>query len=334
MRTKPTIYQDQLVTTIGGGTGTYPVVAALRTLCNHLTCIVAVSDSGGSSARLRDEFGFPPVGDLRQSLTALANPTSQHLLQKLLLYRFNKGRELKGHNLGNLILTALQDMTGTTTQALETAAQLFQFHGRVIPITEDSVNLKVFYRDGTSIIGEHLLDEVDAPSKPIRKIALVPKPKTNPQALEILSQSDHLIIGPGDLFASLEAVLVAPKVSKIIQNSNAKITYIVNIMTRRSQTAGMSATDHVAEIEKVIKRSITNIVINNRSPKPEQLAPYQLVDEYPVLDDLGNDRRVIRAPLLTYTPTKQSASDVVPRSVLRHNSNQLQKVLRRILKNQ
>ncbi len=334
MPTRRQAYQDQLVTTIGGGTGTYPVVAALRTLCNRLTCIVAVSDSGGSSARLRDEFGFPPVGDLRQSLTALANPTSQHLLQQLLLYRFDKGRELKGHNLGNLILTALQDMTGTTTQALETAAQLFQFHGRVIPITEDSVNLKVFYRDGSSVIGEHLLDEPDAPCKPIRKIALIPKPKTNPQALEILSQSDHLIIGPGDLFASLEAVLVAPQVSKVIQNSNANITYIVNIMTRRSQTAGMSAADHVSEIEKVIKKPISRIVINNREPKPEQLTPYLLVGEHQVLDNLGNDPRVIRAPLLTYTPTKQNVSDAIPRSVLRHNSNKLQKILKQILKNQ
>lgn len=323
--------QEQFVTTIGGGTGTYPVVAALRTLSNHLTCIVAVSDSGGSSARLRDEFGFPPVGDLRQTLTALANPTSQHLLQELLLYRFARGKALKGHNLGNLILTALQDMTGSTTKALDTAAQLFQFHGRVIPITEDSVNLKVFYHDGSILVGEHLLDEANAPRKPIAKIALIPKPKTNPLALEVIRQSDHLVVGPGDLFASLEAVLIAPKVTQMIQKSPVKITYIVNIMTRNSQTANMTASGHVREIEKVLGKPVTYIIFNTGKPKPEQLEPYQAVGEQLVIDDLGNDPRVLRAPLLTYTSTKQLSADVIPRSVIRHDSDRLQKILKQIL---
>ena len=323
--------RDLRVITIGGGTGTYPVVSALRTLCNQLACIVAVSDSGGSSARLRDEFGFPPVGDLRQSLTALADPMSQQLVQQLLLYRFDKGKGLKGHNLGNLILTALQDMTGSTTQALKAATALFQFHGRVIPVTEDSVNLKVFYSNGTTAIGEHLLDEVDAPAFQIRKISLIPKPKTNPVALELIKHADQLIIGPGDLYASLEAVLVAPKIASAIQLSNASICYIVNIMTRKSQTAHMTASDHVTEIEKVLGKRVSKIIINSRQPSAAQLVSYQKVDEHPVVDDLGKDPRVIRAPLLTYAKTITNVADVIPRSMLRHDSDQLKRVLKKVL---
>ncbi|MCA9373341.1 YvcK family protein [Candidatus Woesebacteria bacterium] len=323
--------QQLRVTTIGGGTGTYPVVAALRTLPVDISCIVAVSDSGGSSARLKDEFGFPPVGDLRQSLTALADPKTQALLQQLLLYRFEKGTGLRGHSLGNLILTALQDMTGSTTTALADAAQLFQFNGRVIPVTEDTIDLEVHYIDGSVRLGEHELDDPKAPTTPIKRIRLVPKPKTSTTALKTIALSDHIIIGPGDLYASLEAVLVAPRVAATLRKGTGNVTYIINIMTRRSQTAHMSAADHVQEIEKVIGRPLTNIIINTAKPTAAQLKPYRLVGEAPVIDDLGSDKRVVRAPLLTQTKTAPQSADAVPRSVLRHDSQRLRQILKKIV---
>lgn len=329
--TQQSVFRQRVVT-IGGGTGTYPVVAALRTLVSSLSCIVAVSDSGGSSARLRDEFGFPPVGDLRQSLTALADPDSQHLLQQLLLYRFERGKELKGHSLGNLILTALQDLTGSTTDALGSATQVFQLNGSVIPVTEDTVDLEIHYQDGTVVTGEHSLDKPSAPTTPIRHIKLVPKPKPNPVALHVLRTADHIIIGPGDVFASLEAVLVAPNIAATIQASRAKVSYIVNIMTRRSQTNNLTAKDHVALIEKVLKRPVDYIVINAKKPTKAQLAPYKAVGEFQVVDDLGTDPRVLRASLLTQRKTRQLGADVVPRSLLRHDSDRLRTVIKKILR--
>ena len=328
---KQSLHNKQVVT-VGGGTGTYPVVASLRELVSHITCIVAVSDSGGSSARLRDEFGFPPVGDLRQSLTALANPTSQELIQQLLLYRFSKGKELLGHNLGNLLLTALQDMMGSTTAALRAASTLFMIPGSVVPITEDSVDLKIEYQNGSSIIGEHFLDEPTAPMIPIKKISLLPKPKTNPMAIESAKTADHIIIGPGDLYASILSVLVAPRFSSSIKHSSAKITYIVNIMTRRSQTAHMSASDHVKTIEKQLGKQLDTIILNFELPDQEALHKYTEQNEQPVPDDLGNDSRVIRAPLLTKALTAQQKGDKTPRSVLRHDSRKLQKVLKKVLR--
>ena len=122
------------IVVIGGGTGIFPVTAGLRHLNNvEISTIISVSDSGGSTGRIRDEFGFQPVGDLRQSLAALAEAENEEWIRKLLLYRFEKGDGLKGHNLGNLILTALQDMTGDTSEALFRIKQIFRLKGEVIP---------------------------------------------------------------------------------------------------------------------------------------------------------------------------------------------------------
>ena len=136
------------VVVIGGGTGIYPVTTALSRLDVSIATIIAVSDSGGSTGRIRDEFGFIPVGDLRQSLAAAAHGDGQEWIRKLLLYRFDKGEGLKGHNLGNLILTALQDMTGSTTEALAKAEDIFKLKAKVIPATENNVDLEIEYEDG------------------------------------------------------------------------------------------------------------------------------------------------------------------------------------------
>src|SRR4030042_3375077 len=120
------------IVVIGGGTGTFVVLSALKTIPSlDLTAIVSVADSGGSTGRLRDEFGLLPVGDLRQALAALAQNQDNRYIQDLLLYRFSKGSGLEGHNLGNLILTALQDMTGCTAKAVEIASNIFRLHGSI-----------------------------------------------------------------------------------------------------------------------------------------------------------------------------------------------------------
>jgi len=320
------------VVVIGGGTGIYPVTAALRQLdFVSVTTIVAVSDSGGSSGRIRDEFGFQPVGDLRQSLAALAEENGQEWIRKLLLYRFEKGEGLKGHNLGNLILTALQDMTGTTSEALFRAQQIFRLEGKVIPATEEYVDLKIVYQDGTFEIGEDILDDEQAEAKLIDHVELTPQAEINEYAAETIEQADLIIIGPGDLYASLIAALAANGTKQAFANSRAKVMYISNLMTRKTQTQGMSAHDHCATVEEAIGKPIDIVLLNSGQIPASILAKYEQEDEYPIIDDLKNDDRVIKADIIQKESFAKSDTDTAHRSVLRHDSNLLRSILATIL---
>ncbi|NCN06418.1 MAG: YvcK family protein [Candidatus Pacebacteria bacterium] len=316
---------------IGGGTGIYPVVSALKQLSVKITTIIAVSDSGGSTGRIRDEFGFPPVGDLRQSLAALASLDSQRAIQELLLYRFERGSGLKGHNLGNLILTALQDKYRSTTKALEVAQQIFRIEGNVIPSTDTAVNLKITYQDGTEVLGEHHLDKAIKKPNKIAKVSLTPKCKVNPAVTKALSKADLIIIGPGDLYASLIAVLVTPGLSQALVHSKSPICYFLNLMTRQAQTHDMTATDHVTAIERILGFPLTKIIINTDPIPPEILTVYAAQQEFPVTDDVTNDDRILRKPLLEKTIHKQSSSDSVQRTLLRHSSKKIIPVIKSLL---
>lgn len=324
--------EQKKIVTMGGGTGTFPVVTALKALDVAISAIVSVSDSGGSTGRIRDEFGFQPVGDLRQSLAALADVDGQAWIQKLLLYRFEKGEGLKGHNLGNLILTALQDMTGNTTQSLEIAEKIFNLHGSVIPVTNANVNLKINYIDGTSEIGEHILDEDTQTPKQIKSVELVPSCTLNTPARTTLQTSNLIIIGPGDFYASVMSTLVVTDLKETLMSSNAKIVYMSNLMTRRTQTHNMTAQDHVDQIEAALGKPI-DFVVCNSAPIPEDILEYYAAaQEFPVKDDLPTSSKIIRADLLSHTITKKQTSDTAHRSLLRHDPKKLVPIFEELLK--
>ncbi len=320
------------VVAVGGGTGTFPVVSALKSLEIDISAIISVSDSGGSTGRIRDEFGFQPVGDLRQSLAALASKKEQKWIQKILLYRFSKGSGLKGHNLGNLILTALQDMTGNTTESLEIAERIFNLEGAVIPVTASNVNLKIHYTDGTSVIGEHILDSEDRNPKKIDKISLTPKCSLNPAAKKSFLEADLIIIGPGDHYASILSTLVADGTREAFNKSQAEIMYVSNLMTRRTQTHEMTISDHLIEIEDAIGKKVNYILINNTKIPKDILEIYAKEQEFPVKDDLNGDSRIIRAELLLNKIFTKQQFDTTHRSFLRHDARKLENVFKKVLK--
>jgi uncharacterized cofD-like protein len=320
------------VAVIGGGSGIFPVTSALKHLPVSVSTIIAVSDSGGSTGRLRDEFGFQPIGDLRQSLAALAEDETQEWIRKLLLYRFDRGKDLKGHNLGNLILTALQDMTGDTDEALQKAASIFRIEGDVIPATKENVDLKVVYEDGSVIVGEDHLDAETANPKKIDHIELVPEATLNPRARAALEAANFIIIGPGDFYASILPALAPKGTTDAFANTKAEIIYIMNLMTRQTQTKDMTASDHVAEIENFIGTPVSYIIMNNEPIPSETLERYAKHHEYPVIDDISDDGRLLRAPLLSASTYTKSESDTAHRSILRHDSQKLIAILEAIIK--
>jgi len=319
------------VVAMGGGTGTFPVVTALKSIGTNISAVISVSDSGGSTGRIRDEFGFQPVGDLRQSLAALADKNSQDWIQKVLLYRFSKGSGLKGHNLGNLILTALQDMTGSTTKSLDIAEKILNLDGAVIPVTTSNVNLKIHYKNGSTVIGEHILDKKDKNPKKIEKISLTPECSLNPSAKKAILSADLIIIGPGDHYASILSTLVVGDIKEAFNETKARVMYISNLMTRRTQTHGMTILDHLNEIESAIDKKVNYILVNDSKIPENILKMYSLEQEFPVKDDLNGDKRTIRAELLLDEIAVKKEHDTAHRSFLRHDPKKLKTVFKKIL---
>jgi uncharacterized cofD-like protein len=317
---------------MGGGTGTVPVVSALKHLNLDISTVIAVSDSGGSTGRIRDEFGFPPVGDLRQSLAALAGEGNEEWIRKILLYRFSKGEGLKGHNLGNLLLTAIQDMTGgDTTRALEIAEKIFRIEGTVIPVTQENVGLEITYTDGSVVVGEDILDQYHANPKRISKVKLIPSAPLNPQAESAIENAELIVIGPGDYYASIMAALIADGTAAAFAKTNAKVVYVMNLMTRNTQTKDMTAKDHVRGIEAVIGRPVDVVLVNNEPINPEILAKYAAEDEFPVVDNLDDTYQVIRQSVVSDHVAEKQAFDTAHRSLLRHDSQKLSGVFAELL---
>jgi len=325
------ISTNKNIVTIGGGTGTSVVLSALKKIPHlDLNAIISVSDSGGSTGRLRDEFGFLPVGDLRQALAAMASNGHNDWIRQLLLYRFEKCEGLKGHNLGNLILTALQDMSGSTVNALEIASKIFRLRGAVIPVTTQDIQLVTKYENGDVKIGEKALDEENGGIK-IVKMTTKPMAKIYKKAAEVIKDASYIVIGPGDLYASIMANLVISGVPEAVKKSKAKVIFIVNLMTKYTQTHRMSAKDHLSLIENSIGKKVDLILMNN-AKIPKDIENVYLADnEYLVVDDLSDDKRVIRANLVKPVKIEKSRCDTVHRSYLRHDSKNLEMVFRKII---
>lgn len=318
---------------IGGGTGNFVVLSGLKEYDLNLTAIVTVTDSGGSTGRLRTEFGFLPVGDMRQCLAALASDQSD--IRKLLLYRFSKGKGLKGHNLGNLVLTALADIYGSEPKALEIAATIFKLKGKIIPITTTNIELKAIYENGLSLVGEHRIDEPKHKGGvKIKKLETKPKASIYKPAQEAILKADLIILGPGDLYTSILPNLIIKGVKKTFKQTKAKILYIVNLMTRYSQTSGFTAKDHINEIEKYLGRKVDIILINKTRIPTKIQTFYKTEKGFPTKDDLKNnsDYKIVRDNLLSQAIVKKPKADKLQRSFLRHDSKKLAQTINSLLK--
>lgn len=319
------------VVVIGGGTGSSVVLSSLKNIPNiRLTSLPVVTDSGGSTGRLRDEFGFLPVGDIRQCLAALADDRTQQDIKELLLYRFEKGNGLQGHNLGNLILTALEDLEKKPGKAIETASKIFRIKGRVYPITENSTNLVITYEDGKKLVGEHFLDDHEKGGKKIIKLELTKPSKIYKKAEKAILEADIIIVGPGDLYGSLLPHTLVDGFKKVFKQSKAKFVYITNLMTHFSQTHNMSASDHVEVVEKYFGKYPNVIIVNSEKIQPRILDAYEKEKEFPVIDDLPKEKYIIRANLVSKVVAKQQGSDQIKRSLLRHDPEELTKIIEKL----
>ncbi len=319
---------------VGGGTGTHTVLRGLRRYVDtvEITAVVSMADSGGSTGRLRDEFGQLPVGDVRNVLTALAadGDEQDQLLRQLFSYRFDRGEGLSGHNFGNLLLTALIDILGSEIKAIEATSRILRVAGRVIPVTTDNVHLVAEYEDGKIVVGENDIDDSNAnPSQSrIVNLSLTPKANLTSSAREALLEADLIIFGPGDLYTSVLANCVVDGFKEVINQSQAKIVYVCNLMSKKGQTVGMTANDHLKEVAIYIGKTPDVIIVSNTVFPNELLNKYSEEGDFPVLNDCADDTCTVYAESLVATETIQLVGgDILKRSLIRHDPDKLASAL-------
>ncbi|KPJ56778.1 hypothetical protein AMJ49_03845 [Parcubacteria bacterium DG_74_2] len=262
------------IVVIGGGTGIFTVLSGLKKYPVNLSAIISMADDGGSTKILREEFGVLPPGSIRPALVALSD--SSESLANLFNYRFSQGN-LKNHNFGNLLITALSQMYGDFEKAIAEAGKLLNIKGKVIPSTLDSARLFAQLENGKIIKGETNIDIPKHNSKlKIENVFLKPKCKINKQASQTITKANLIIIGPGDLYTSIIPNLLVKQIPQAIQKSRAKKIYICNLMTKLGETNNFSGKDFVETIEKYLGKNVLNYVIfNNKKPSKARVIKYE-----------------------------------------------------------
>jgi len=266
------------VVAIGGGTGLPNVLRGLRPLIfpdgvateatrDRLVAIVATSDDGGSSGRLRTAFNMIPPGDIRNCLAALSSDRSQ--MADLFQYRFDAGEGLVGHAIGNLMLAALADVTQDFTRAVDLAARLLGASGVVLPATSELVTLVARFSDGRMLSGETSIAQAGAP---IARLSLEPeRPACSLRVAEALACADVIVVGPGSLYTSILPPLLVPALSDALSSSRAMRILVANLMTEAGATDDYTVLDHLLTIERHLGRQLFDGVIYNTSLVPASL---------------------------------------------------------------
>lgn len=319
------VSQGPEIVAIGGGTGLSTLLSGLKPYTRNITAIVTVTDEGGSSGRLREEWGVLPPGDVRNCMVALAENDSA--LNRILNFRFDRG-ELKGHSLGNLILLAVTEMTGDFRKAVEELNNLLAIRGKVIPVTTESVTLC-----GVTGKGERLRGELDISRKGSKIESLWLEPgdaSAVPDAILAIEKADIVVLGPGSLFTSILPNLLMHDVSKAIRRTRAPKVYVTNLMTQPGETDGMNIMDHIRWIIRTSGTTPDYVIASDGLIPKELLDLYHASGASPLL--LGDDQQ----KALTLMGTKFIVSDYlnVTEGNVRHNSLKMAETLIRIARDE
>ncbi len=269
------------IVVIGGGTGLSVLLKGLKNYSNNLTAVVTVTDDGGSSGRIR-EMGMLPPGDIRRCLVALAQ--TENLMDQVFEHRFIDGKGIEGHNLGNLLIAALTDITGDFVGAIKEVSKVLAVQGRVLPATVELVTLGATMMDGTQIMGE---TSITGAGKPIKEVFLdTPHCRAVPDALEAIHEADAVILGPGSLFTSIIPNLLVPEIGDALRSTRAIRIFVVNIMTQPGETIGFTASDHLEAVSRHIGPGHIDYVVVNEAPVDEErMSRYRLEEAEPVSFD-------------------------------------------------
>lgn len=283
---------NKKVVVLGGGTGMSTLLKGLKQFPIDITAIVSVCDDGKSTGRLREEFNTPAVGDIRKVIVSLAEKDS--VFGDVINYRFQTTSDLNGHTVGNLILTALSEITGNLSDAIESISKILKLKGRVLPLTEDCVTLMGKMEDGEIIEGEHNITECP---KKIKEVYYKEEPVVCEASLKAIRKADLIILSMGSLYTSILPNLICHDILKELEKSNSKIMYVSNMMTQPGETDNYKVSDHLKILNKYLKNRKVDVVIANNSIIDKNiLKKYETLEQKDqvILDEENIDIEIIQ----------------------------------------
>lgn len=249
---------NKKVVVLGGGTGLSTLLRGLKKFPLDITAVVSVSDDGKSTGRLRKEFNIPAVGDIRRVLISLAE--IEPLVEKVFDYRFETNSELNGHTVGNLLLTAITNISGNMSDGIEAIGNVLNLKGKVLPLTEDNVILMGKMEDGSLIEGEHNITESN---KKIMDVFYKEDPVICESVINSIKQADLIIFSMGSLYTSIMPNLISKDIINAIDESKAKLMYTCNMMTQPGETENYTILDHVNALNNHLGNKKIKILIAN-----------------------------------------------------------------------
>lgn len=306
------------VVIFGGGTGISYILKGLKDFPVDITAVITVADNGRSTGKLRKEFNTPAVGDIRKVITSLSNIDKP--IKEMMEYRFNTSSDLDGHALGNLILTAMFDITGSLKASIASLSKLLDVKQTVLPISEDS-SLTLMGQDinGNIIEGEA---EITASNRKFEKIYYKEEPKVLIEVLTAIEEADLIIFSMGSLYTSILPNIICKEVKEAFNNSKAPIMYICNVVTQPGETDGFNVSDHVKLINKYLDNKKIDVVIASNTEINKSIAEKYSTKEQkePVRIDYENIK-TINVELI------EDDLIVVEDNILRHNSLKLSSII-------
>ena len=286
---------NKKVVVFGGGTGMSYLLRGLKQYPLDITAVVSVCDDGGSTGILRDEFNMLAVGDIRKVLISLSEKEGD--FEELLNYRFTSDGTLNKHTVGNILLAAATNITGSVQQGIRILSKVLNLKGKVMPFTEDPITLVGEMEDGKIIKGEHFITQ--SPSK-IKRVYYENEPNISEELIDEIMDADLILLSMGSLFTSVIPTLLSKKIKNAIDKSHAKIIYSCNLFTQPGETDGYKVSDHIKALNSYLgKRKVEYIIANTKEISGALANKYATEEQKdPVVVDKDNIKKICKEAIL------------------------------------
>lgn len=295
------------IVVLGGGTGQSILLSGLKKFPFDITSVVSVCDDGKSTGKLRKEFNIPAMGDIRRVLIALSE--TEDVVEKVVNYRFKTSDDLKGHTVGNILLTALTDIYGDMSKGVSEISKILNMKGNVLPLTDDNVILMGEMEDGSIVEGEHNI--TDSPKK-IKRVFYKREPKINKNVIQKIKESNVIVLSMGSVYTSIIPNLLSKKIIDAIDESDAEIIYVCNIMTQPGETDNFTVSDHIKLLNSYLgKKKISTVMVNNEKISKSIQRKYETLEQKDLVkyDKKNININVIERPFVR-----------IENGIIRHNS--------------
>ena len=287
---------DKKIVVLGGGTGQSVLLSGLKRFPFDITAVVSVCDDGKSTGKLREEFNIPAMGDIRRVLIALSE--TEDIIGKLVNYRFRTNGNFDGHTVGNIILTALNDIYGSMSEGIKHITKILNLKGKVLPFSDDSVILMGEMEDGSIVEGEHNITESNLK---IKRVFYKKQPKVNKEVIKSIKEADAIVLSMGSVYTSIIPNLLSKKITDAIDESEAKIIYVCNLFTQPGETDDFKVSDHIELLNSYLgKRKIDIVITNSEKVSKKIVKKYMTLEQKDlvVVDKKNINIKNVEKPLI------------------------------------